>query len=229
VRPRSSELVAFLFRPAPRRTGPCRRSEMSLHRPLDVRRRVEEQDHVREVPPPVRDARTVLGLVARFEGPEIGRDGKDARGLLEEVRLGSGRPSLLLRAWRADKLIPRTPAATLRRRTSRQSIAVRLAETESQLRANDSASSRSLQSSASSSRSVQPRRTARCCWCNSLPPDDADLPLSPNDRSLIAPTAQRFEITNQAHKIDTPIRYPLQLDMGPYLTDHLEYPASYKP
>lgn len=66
---------------------------------------------MREVPPPVRDARTVLGLVARFEGPEIGRDGKDARGLLEEVRLGSGRPSLLLRAWRADKLIPRNPGS----------------------------------------------------------------------------------------------------------------------
>ncbi len=57
-----------------------------MHRSLDVCRRVEEQNHVREVPPPVRDARTVLGLVARFEGSEIGRDGADARGLLEEVR-----------------------------------------------------------------------------------------------------------------------------------------------
>ncbi|KWU45087.1 cysteine proteinase [Rhodotorula sp. JG-1b] len=47
--------------------------------------------------------------------------------------------------------------------------------------------------------------------------------------SVLCIQFKRFEITNQAHKIDTPIRYPLQLDMGPYLTDHLEYPASYKP
>ncbi|GAA5988759.1 hypothetical protein JCM10908_006158 [Rhodotorula pacifica] len=47
--------------------------------------------------------------------------------------------------------------------------------------------------------------------------------------SVLCIQFKRFEITNQAHKIDTPIRYPLQIDMGPYLTDHLEYPASYKP
>ncbi|BGP26859.1 hypothetical protein JCM10295v2_005821 [Rhodotorula toruloides] len=40
---------------------------------------------------------------------------------------------------------------------------------------------------------------------------------------------KRFEITNQAQKLDTPIRYPLKLDMSPFLTNHLEYPASYKP
>lgn len=45
----------------------------------------------------------------------------------------------------------------------------------------------------------------------------------------LRPCRQRFEITNQAHKIDAPVRYPLEVDMGPYLTDHLEYPASYKP
>ncbi|GJN93546.1 hypothetical protein Rhopal_006603-T1 [Rhodotorula paludigena] len=39
---------------------------------------------------------------------------------------------------------------------------------------------------------------------------------------------KRFEITSQAHKLDTPVRYPLKLDMNPYLTNHLEYPASYK-
>lgn len=42
-------------------------------------------------------------------------------------------------------------------------------------------------------------------------------------------SSQRFEITNQAHKIDSPIAYPLTIDMGPYLTDHLDYPASFKP
>ncbi|TNY19646.1 hypothetical protein DMC30DRAFT_417711 [Rhodotorula diobovata] len=40
---------------------------------------------------------------------------------------------------------------------------------------------------------------------------------------------KRFEITSAAHKLDTPVRYPLKLDMAPYLTTHLEYPASYKP
>ena len=65
---------------------------------------------MREVPPPVRDARTFLGLVARFEGPEIGRDGNDARRLLEEVRLGW--PSLPW-MWGADKLISRDPVSQL--------------------------------------------------------------------------------------------------------------------
>ncbi|GAA5822380.1 hypothetical protein JCM3770_002371 [Rhodotorula araucariae] len=40
---------------------------------------------------------------------------------------------------------------------------------------------------------------------------------------------KRFEITSSAHKLDTPVRYPLKLDMAPYLTDNLEYPAAYKP
>ncbi|BGP57630.1 hypothetical protein JCM8202v2_005274 [Rhodotorula sphaerocarpa] len=47
--------------------------------------------------------------------------------------------------------------------------------------------------------------------------------------SVVCIQFKRFEITNQAHKIDEPIQYPLQLDLGPYLTDHLEYPASYRP
>ncbi|GAA5862488.1 hypothetical protein JCM3774_002533 [Rhodotorula dairenensis] len=47
--------------------------------------------------------------------------------------------------------------------------------------------------------------------------------------SVLCIQFKRFEITNQAHKIDAPVRYPLEIDMGPYLTDHLEYPASYKP
>ncbi|GAA5938103.1 hypothetical protein JCM3775_005342 [Rhodotorula graminis] len=40
---------------------------------------------------------------------------------------------------------------------------------------------------------------------------------------------KRFEITSAAHKLDTPVRYPLKLDMAPYLTTNLEYPAAYKP
>ncbi|POY76380.1 hypothetical protein BMF94_0577 [Rhodotorula taiwanensis] len=47
--------------------------------------------------------------------------------------------------------------------------------------------------------------------------------------SVLCVQFKRFEITNQAHKIDSPIAYPLTIDMGPYLTDHLDYPASFKP
>lgn len=131
---------------------------------------------MREVPPPVRDARTVLGLVARFEGPEIGRDGADARGLLEEVREEEfwGTALSLSKCGELTNRSSGTLAATPLRRISRQIIAVRLAEMEFRLRANDSASSRSLRYSAFSSRFVQPRHSP-AAGVTLLPSDDADL------------------------------------------------------
>ncbi|GAA5892274.1 hypothetical protein JCM6882_003627 [Rhodosporidiobolus microsporus] len=39
---------------------------------------------------------------------------------------------------------------------------------------------------------------------------------------------KRFEHTNQSTKIDAPVRYPLKLDMAPYLAANIDYPAAAK-
>ncbi|GAA5837278.1 hypothetical protein JCM11251_004953 [Rhodosporidiobolus azoricus] len=39
---------------------------------------------------------------------------------------------------------------------------------------------------------------------------------------------KRFEHTVQATKIDAPVRYPLKLDMSPYLSANIDYPAAAK-
>ncbi|GAA5973211.1 hypothetical protein JCM11641_006327 [Rhodosporidiobolus odoratus] len=39
---------------------------------------------------------------------------------------------------------------------------------------------------------------------------------------------KRFEHMSQASKIDTPVRYPLKLDMSPFLSQNLDYPAAAK-
>ncbi|GAA6018918.1 hypothetical protein JCM10207_009196 [Rhodosporidiobolus poonsookiae] len=39
---------------------------------------------------------------------------------------------------------------------------------------------------------------------------------------------KRFEHTVQAHKLDTPVRYPLKLDMSAFLSANIDYPAAAK-
>ena len=114
----------------------------------------------------------------------------------------------------------RDPAASRPRSSCRPSTAALRAATASPRRASASASRRSRKRSASSS---------RCALVPSLPRRRApSAKLTRAETPRLAPP-QRFEITSAAHKLDTPVRYPLKLDMAPYLTTNLEYPAAYKP